>query len=133
MASLQTSFFTLDNAIRVTNRRVNALDRVVIPRMKNTISYIDLELEEISKEEFYRLKKIQGKKHKDRKAKEQALKDRLGDEAGQEMMKKLDHQQDAEVGQDFVAAAVLGGSVGGADGEEGEGADFLVEEDDVVV
>lgn len=58
LASLQTSFVTLDEAIKVTNRRVNALDNVIIPRMHNTISYILSELDEIEKEEFFRLKKV---------------------------------------------------------------------------
>ena len=40
LASLQTAFLTLDAAIKTTNRRVNALDNVVRPRLENTISYI---------------------------------------------------------------------------------------------
>ena len=40
LASLQTAFLTLDAAIKTTNRRVNALDSVVKPRLENTISYI---------------------------------------------------------------------------------------------
>jgi V-type H+-transporting ATPase subunit D len=58
LGSLQTSFLTLDAAIKVTNRRVNALDNVVIPRVINTVSYITSELDEIEKEEFFRLKKV---------------------------------------------------------------------------
>lgn len=58
LGSLQTSFLTLDEAIKVTNRRVNALDNVVIPRMDNTIGYITNELDEMEKEEFFRLKKV---------------------------------------------------------------------------
>ena len=40
LASLQTAFLTLDEAIKTTNRRVNALDSVVKPMLENTIAYI---------------------------------------------------------------------------------------------
>ena len=46
LGGLQNSFTALDEAIRVTNRRVNALDCVVLPKMKNTVSYIKSELDE---------------------------------------------------------------------------------------
>ena len=64
LASLQTSFITLDEVIKVTNRRVNALEHVVIPRIQRTLDYITSELDEREREEFYRLKKIQEKKKK---------------------------------------------------------------------
>eukprot|EP01070_Trichotokara_eunicae_P006705 Trichotokara_eunicae@DN5102_c0_g1_i2.p1 len=72
LASLQTSFFTLDEEIKMTNRRVNALDNVVIPRFDYNIQYINKELHEMEREEFFRLKKIQEKK-KARMAIEEAL------------------------------------------------------------
>ncbi len=50
----QTSFAALDEAIKLTNRRVNALDNVVIPRIVATIAYIDSELSEIEREEIFR-------------------------------------------------------------------------------
>ena len=64
LASLQTAFLTLDEAIRTTNRRVNALEHVVKPRLENTIQYIKGELDELEREEFFRLKKVQGNKKK---------------------------------------------------------------------
>ncbi|KJE91905.1 vacuolar ATPase subunit D [Capsaspora owczarzaki ATCC 30864] len=59
IASLQTTFITLDEVIKITNRRVNAIEHVIIPRIENTISYINSELDEMDREEFFRLKKIQ--------------------------------------------------------------------------
>jgi len=64
LASLHTAFVTLDEVIKITNRRVNAIEHVVKPKLENTISYITSELDEAEREEFYRLKKIQGKKKK---------------------------------------------------------------------
>lgn len=65
LASLQTAFLTLDEAIKTTNRRVNALDNVVRPKLENTIAYIKGELDELEREEFFRLKKVQNKKQRD--------------------------------------------------------------------
>ncbi len=62
LASLQTAFVILDEVIKVTNRRVNAIEHVIIPRTENTIAYINSELDEVDREEFYRLKKVQEKK-----------------------------------------------------------------------
>ena len=62
LASLQTAFVILDEVIKITNRRVNAIEHVIIPRYENTISYILSELDELEREEFYRLKKVQRKK-----------------------------------------------------------------------
>ncbi|KDP23585.1 hypothetical protein JCGZ_23418 [Jatropha curcas] len=65
LASLQTSFLTLDEAIKTTNRRVNALENVVKPRIENTINYIKGELDELEREDFFRLKKVQGYKKRE--------------------------------------------------------------------
>uniref|UniRef100_A0A8C6EEX4 V-type proton ATPase subunit D n=1 Tax=Microcebus murinus TaxID=30608 RepID=A0A8C6EEX4_MICMU len=58
---IETSFVTLDEAIKITNRRVNAIEHVIIP-IERTLAYIITELDEREREEFYRLKKIQEKK-----------------------------------------------------------------------
>lgn len=54
LASLQTAFMILDDVIRATNRRVNAIEHVVIPRLDNTVKYIMSELDEADREEFFR-------------------------------------------------------------------------------
>ncbi|CAG9804599.1 unnamed protein product [Chironomus riparius] len=77
LASLQTSFVTLDEVIKVTNRRVNAIEHVIIPRLDRTLSYIISELDEYEREEFYRLKKIQDKKRISRKKAEKAKEELL--------------------------------------------------------
>ncbi|PPQ89130.1 hypothetical protein CVT25_006502 [Psilocybe cyanescens] len=83
LASLQTAFTILDEVIRATNRRVNAIEHVIMPRLENTIRYIMSELDEMDREEFFRanmdnprLKKVQGKKKRDAAARE-ALQDQL--------------------------------------------------------
>lgn len=70
LASLQTSFQTLDEALKVTNRRVNALENVTIPRIEDVLSYIGRELDELEREDFTRLKLVQGKKQHEIKEQE---------------------------------------------------------------
>ena len=62
LASLQTAFHILETVIQTTNRRVNALEYVILPKTENTITYIISELDEQDREEFFRLKKVQAKK-----------------------------------------------------------------------
>merc|ERR1712160_189134 len=62
LASLQTSFVTLDEAMKVTNRRVNALENVTIPKIEGILKYIERELDELEREDFTRLKLVKGKK-----------------------------------------------------------------------
>jgi V-type H+-transporting ATPase subunit D len=68
----KTAFIILDEVIRMTNRRVNALEHVLIPRLENTIKYINSELDEMDREEFFRLKKVQANKKKNAEAAEAA-------------------------------------------------------------
>lgn len=68
----------MDEVIKVVNRRVNAIEHVIIPRTENTISYINSELDEVDREEFYRLKKVKGNKQRDNEAKEKEASDKKG-------------------------------------------------------
>ncbi|KAK3799250.1 hypothetical protein RRG08_054376 [Elysia crispata] len=98
LASLQTSFITLDEVIKVTNRRVNAIEHVIIPRLERTLVYIVSELDERDREEFYRLKKVQEKKKKIRAAEELLKKKRQ--EAG-------DHSEAASIFDNFKDPEIL--------------------------
>uniref|UniRef100_F7DPL2 V-type proton ATPase subunit D n=1 Tax=Monodelphis domestica TaxID=13616 RepID=F7DPL2_MONDO len=62
LVSLQTSVIMLDEAIKIANRWVNAIEHVIIPRIERTLNYIVTELDEQARERCYRLKKIQERK-----------------------------------------------------------------------
>mmetsp|Transcript_16506 Transcript_16506/g.40651 ORF Transcript_16506/g.40651 Transcript_16506/m.40651 type:complete len:280 (-) Transcript_16506:82-921(-) len=79
LASMQTSFIILDEAIKLTNRRVNALENVVKPKIDNTIRYIISELDEMEREEFFRLKLVQNKKERDQRIKDAALAEEIAE------------------------------------------------------
>lgn len=49
---------TIDEALKITNRRVNALEYILIPRIEYIIKYIDTELQERAKEEKFKIKKV---------------------------------------------------------------------------
>jgi V-type H+-transporting ATPase subunit D len=62
LASLQTTFRTLDEEIKMTGRRVNALEYVIIPKIEEIMKYIEQEMDEQAREEFFRVKKVVEKK-----------------------------------------------------------------------
>merc|ERR1740139_1286868 len=97
LASLQTSFVTLDEAMKVTNRRVNALENVTIPKIEDILKYIDRELDELEREDFTRLKLVKGKKEiaqkleaKMRKAANAGEKENISGGGGDDIMAGFD-------------------------------------------
>lgn len=96
LASLQTAFIILDEVIKVTNRRVNAIEHVIIPRTENTISYINSELDELDREEFYRLKKVQEKKQIAVAAEEEEELAKRAANSGESIYEDEDEEEDEE-------------------------------------
>jgi len=55
---LQTAYLAVEECLKITNRRVNALEFIVVPRIEYVVKYIFTELEERSKEDKFKIKKI---------------------------------------------------------------------------
>eukprot|EP00546_Thalassionema_frauenfeldii_P002492 CAMPEP_0178936414 /NCGR_PEP_ID=MMETSP0786-20121207/25166_1 /TAXON_ID=186022 /ORGANISM="Thalassionema frauenfeldii, Strain CCMP 1798" /LENGTH=242 /DNA_ID=CAMNT_0020614827 /DNA_START=30 /DNA_END=758 /DNA_ORIENTATION=- len=97
LASLQTSFVTLDEAMKVTNRRVNALENVTIPRIEGVLDYIARELDELEREDFTRLKLVQGKKEEEAKEQQKKQTATAAKENQEDITAMYDATDDADV------------------------------------
>ena len=60
LARAEGTTFQIANDVRKTQRRVNALNQVLIPLYRRTAKRIELVLEEQEREEFVRTKRIKG-------------------------------------------------------------------------
>jgi len=60
--SLQNAYRSLEYNLEATSKRKNSLEHMMIPKIKSTAKYIEDTLDEAEREEFFRLKKIQGSK-----------------------------------------------------------------------
>ncbi|KAL0235089.1 hypothetical protein GEMRC1_001671 [Eukaryota sp. GEM-RC1] len=74
LASLQTAIQSLKEIILKTNRRVNAIEHFIIPKLEATEKWISAELEEQEREEFFRMRMVQ-KNNKKRQKESLVIKD----------------------------------------------------------
>ena len=60
-ADIETRLKRLGEEINKTNRRVNALEQVTVPQLREQVGYISQSLDERAREDLFRLKKVKKK------------------------------------------------------------------------
>ena len=62
LAEIETTVYRLAREIKKTQRRVNALENVLIPQYEETVKFIESYIEETERDDFFRMKRLKQKK-----------------------------------------------------------------------
>lgn len=72
LGEVEKTIILLAKEIESTKRRVNSLEHIMIPKIQNTVQYIDLRLAEMERDSFVRLKNVKKVMEKNEKAQKEA-------------------------------------------------------------
>ena len=67
-ADIETRLKRLGEEVQKTNRRVNALEQITVPGLREQVAYVRMALDERAREDLFRLKKVKKKIEKKKKA-----------------------------------------------------------------
>ncbi len=62
LTEIETTIYRLAVEIKKTQRRVNALENVLIPQYKETVKFIESYIEEAERDDFFRMKRLKQRK-----------------------------------------------------------------------
>jgi V-type H+-transporting ATPase subunit D len=96
VASLQTSYLTLDECLKITSRRVNALEYVVLPKIEKTLKYIESELDERSKEDKFKIKKVLNFKAKHKSSALANSEVKVSESLGDDFEEEIEDEEEGE-------------------------------------
>ncbi|CAF4742885.1 unnamed protein product [Pieris macdunnoughi] len=107
MLQLRTSFMTVEISNRAATKKMNVLGKIVIPKTNVTMGYINNELEELAREEFFRLKKVLDIKRKLKEAKEDKVEKKTVEDKPTKRKPKVTPPEEIEEGKCIICGGII--------------------------